>query len=74
MCIDLPTTRRYLNALNVLSTDPTHGAFARRTQRELVDIPVIEFIEPVATLPDNFLTHEERAWRKAAERISQSAS
>lgn len=70
--IDLPTTNRYLNALNVLTHSQAFGAFARSTQRELIDtsVRIAEYIAPIATLPVNQLTTEERQWRYIAENIS----
>lgn len=69
--IDLPTTNRYLNALSLLTTSQTFGAFARCTQRELTDtgVRIAEYIAPIATLPPEQLTTEERQWRYVAERV-----
>lgn len=73
--IDLPTTNRYLNALSLLTTSQTFGAFARCTQRELTDtgVRIAEYIAPIATLPPEQLTTEERQWRYVAEHVSGHA-
>ncbi len=70
--IDLPTTNRYLNALNTLTHSQHFGVFARSTQRELTDtgVRIAEYIAPIATLPINQLTTEERQWRYVAENLS----
>lgn len=72
MCLDLPTTLRYLNALQRLTKCPAMGEFARRTQRDLVDVPVHVYLEHVITLPRNLLTPEERRWRYVAEHLTSS--
>lgn len=70
--IDLPTTNRYLNALSLLTASQTFGEFARCAQRELTDtnVRIAEYIAPIATLPPEQLTTEERQWRYVAEHMS----
>lgn len=72
MTIDMPTVRRYLNALTRLESHPTFGSFARRTLREMLEpgITPTDYMTPVITLPETKLTPEERAWRKAAQSAS----
>jgi hypothetical protein len=72
MCADLPTQLRYLNALQQLTTCPVMGEFARRTQRELIDAPIAEYLEHVLTLPPGLLLPEERRWRYVADNLSST--
>lgn len=72
MCVDLPTQLRYLNALQRLTTCPVMGEFARRTQRELIDAPIAEYLEHVLVLPPALLLPEERRWRYVADNLSST--
>lgn len=74
--IDLPTAQRFLNALVVLETSPQfirYQRYARRCQRDMASpgVSVLEYIEPVATLPIEKLCAQEQLWRAVAQDISR---